>query len=407
MAYTYDNFVTAANGAGLLSSFSPADLATAQKYPEFGISLLSLKQDYANAQTTEAKTLAHSAAESLRESYGNYSGGNTGSEYISGGLSPSSFQSENADGINGILDQMKNFGEFEYDPENDDVYSAYKKQYLREADRTIEDTLGKSAALTGGIPSTSAVTAATQAGDYQKTQLTDKIPELEQNAHGEWVDRYNMLGSTLSALQNQDDTDYARLLNQISGNTDKETTQAGVDSTAGWTMLQSGIMPSSQQLAEMGITTEQASKYLAPVDGETSTGGGTGTGYTIDGVSVTKEQYDAYYALVSGTYTAEDVSALINGGLITKEQLTEGGYSLAGSSGSSWTTDNGLSPALNIIQSNQQDTAKVINKHGESWVYIPGHGRFSYQELYDLVEKGTVTETYDAANNAYTYKWAG
>jgi hypothetical protein len=84
MAYTYDNFVSAATNAGLLPSFSSADLATAQKYPEFGISLLSLKQDYANAQTAEAKTLAHSAAEALRESYGNYTG-DQGNDSISAG----------------------------------------------------------------------------------------------------------------------------------------------------------------------------------------------------------------------------------------------------------------------------------------------------------------------------------
>ena len=37
-SYTYDDFISAANQAGLLQEFSQADLDTAQRYPEFGMS---------------------------------------------------------------------------------------------------------------------------------------------------------------------------------------------------------------------------------------------------------------------------------------------------------------------------------------------------------------------------------
>ena len=43
--FTYDGFLTAASNAGLLGEFSQADLDTARKYPEFGYSILGLKQD--------------------------------------------------------------------------------------------------------------------------------------------------------------------------------------------------------------------------------------------------------------------------------------------------------------------------------------------------------------------------
>ena len=46
MAYTYDDFVKAANQSGLMGQFSQDDLNLAQKYPEFGLSVLSLKKDY-------------------------------------------------------------------------------------------------------------------------------------------------------------------------------------------------------------------------------------------------------------------------------------------------------------------------------------------------------------------------
>lgn len=56
--FTYDGFINAASNAGLLGEFSQADLDTAKKYPEFGYSILGLKQDIHKATTPEAKLLA-------------------------------------------------------------------------------------------------------------------------------------------------------------------------------------------------------------------------------------------------------------------------------------------------------------------------------------------------------------
>ena len=67
---------------------------------------------------------------------------------------------------------------FTYDVAADPVYQAYKKEYTREGRRAAEDTLGSYAAMTGGVPSTAAVTASQQAGDYYAAQLADKVPEL-------------------------------------------------------------------------------------------------------------------------------------------------------------------------------------------------------------------------------------
>ena len=42
MPYSYNDFLNAATSSGLLGEFSQADLETAQRYPEFGLSILSL-----------------------------------------------------------------------------------------------------------------------------------------------------------------------------------------------------------------------------------------------------------------------------------------------------------------------------------------------------------------------------
>lgn len=60
----------------------------------------------------------------------------------------------------------------------------YKRFYLQEANRSAQDVLGKYAAITGGIPSTAAVAAASQAADYQKSQLGAKLVDLNAQRAG-------------------------------------------------------------------------------------------------------------------------------------------------------------------------------------------------------------------------------
>lgn len=242
--FTYDGFINAASNAGLLGEFSQADLDTAKKYPEFGYSILGLKQDIHKATTPEAKLLANEAANQLRSSYGGYTGGPQGADYISDGKIPNQ--------IDSVLDQINNFGSFSFDQdapvynnqyaeqqqalldaiinrpdfswskETDPQWSSYKKSYLREGDRATANALGQAAAASGGRPSTAAVTAATQAGDYYATQLNDIIPTLYQQAYDQYLNEYNMSLQDLNAVNNQEQLDYAKYLDQLGQyNTDR------------------------------------------------------------------------------------------------------------------------------------------------------------------------------------------
>ena len=242
--FTYDGFINAASNAGLLVEFSQADLDTAKKYPEFGYSILGLKQDIHKATTPEAKLLANEAANQLRSSYGGYTGGKYGADYISDGKIPNQ--------IDSVLDQINNFGSFSFDQdapvynnqyaeqqqalldaiinrpdfswskEKDPQWSSYKKSYLWEGDRATANALGQAAAASGGRPSTAAVTAATQAGDYYATQLNDIIPTLYQQAYDRYLNEYNMSLQDLNAVNNQEQLDYAKYLDQLGQyNTDR------------------------------------------------------------------------------------------------------------------------------------------------------------------------------------------
>lgn len=242
--FTYDGFLTAASNAGLLGEFSQADLDTARKYPEFGYSILGLKQDIHKATTPEAKLLANEAANQLRSSYGGYTGGKYGADYISDGKIPNQIDSV-LDKINGfgsftfdqerptyenqyakqqqaLLDAIINRPDFSWSKEEDPQWSSYKKSYLREGDRATADALGQAAAASGGRPSTAAITAATQAGDYYATQLNDIIPTLYQQAYDQYLNEYNMSLQDLNAVNTQEQLDYAKYLDQLGQfNTDR------------------------------------------------------------------------------------------------------------------------------------------------------------------------------------------
>lgn len=243
MAYTYDDFVKAANQSGLMGQFSQDDLNLAQKYPEFGLSVLSLKKDYNNAATAEQRLLANQAANELRKSYGNYSGGADGGSFR--------LESKLNRRSDDLLDQLGNFGSFSYDEaptyenafaqqqkdlldrilnregfswskETDPQWSSYKKSYLREGDRATANALAQASAASGGRPSSYAVNAATQAGDYYATKLNDVIPTLYQQAYERYLDEYNMKLKDLNTVNQQEQLDYAKYLDRLGQfNTDR------------------------------------------------------------------------------------------------------------------------------------------------------------------------------------------
>jgi len=239
MAYTYDDFMNQYNQSGIY--FSPYDLNLAQSNPSAGMSLLSYKNQYNNAQNEADRLAANAGANQVRSNYGNYTGGSDGSQYNLGPVSPQSFQqqpyqSAYSDQLSGLLNQQLNYGNYQfgggpapeynsqysgmadaqlnkllnrdpfaYNVETDPLYAAYRKQYNREGQRASANALGQAASATGGIPSSYANTASEQAGHYYSSQLTDKIPELYKLAYDQYLQEYQMMQGDLSAAQSMGD----------------------------------------------------------------------------------------------------------------------------------------------------------------------------------------------------------
>ena len=282
--YTYEDFEKALRDSGFSGQFSTADLALAKRNPDAGMSLLSYKQDWANATTDEMRALANAGAEEIRSSFGEYTGGTDGSVFHKTPLSPQQFEygdapsftdkyggdieklikdqmnrdpysysgtaptytdnyagriedlineqinrkpyegigsapvyeSKYGDTADGIMKDILNRGEFQYDHTSDPLYSAYAKQYAREGKRATADALGEAASATGGLPSSYAVTAASQAGNYHAAQMADKIPELYQIAYDKYLNEYNMKLSDLNAAQGLEQFNYGMYQDKLS-----------------------------------------------------------------------------------------------------------------------------------------------------------------------------------------------
>lgn len=171
VSYTYDDFLKAYNQSGI--GFSDADMKLAQKNPNAGMGLIDAKVRWNQAKTAADRAKYNQQAEAIRSLYGGYLGGDDGFGYTP------------VDSPNDYVAPEK--PTFSYDLESDPVWQAYKKQYTREGQRATQDALGTTAASTGGIPSSYATAAATQAGDYYAAQMTDKVPELYQQAYNRYL----------------------------------------------------------------------------------------------------------------------------------------------------------------------------------------------------------------------------
>ncbi len=169
--YNVDDYKKAIQG----KKISQADYLLGLQNPDVGMSILNYQRDWNNATTQAEREAANKGANALRSQYGHYTGGDDGSKFYKDKPSPGSFS----------MDEEK--PSFSYDVETDPVYAAYQKQYAREGRRATQEALGNAAAMTGGIPSSYAATAASQAGDYYAAQLSDKAPELYQQAYNRYL----------------------------------------------------------------------------------------------------------------------------------------------------------------------------------------------------------------------------
>ena len=114
---------------------------------------------------------------------------------------------------------------FSYDPDRDDNFAAVKKETIRGARATQEDVLGQYAKMTGGLPSTAAVAASSQASDQARAAIPDAIPQLAQLAQlarSMWQADLDNQRSNIGMYESAEDMDYSQYLGRLGQfNTDR------------------------------------------------------------------------------------------------------------------------------------------------------------------------------------------
>lgn len=264
MAYTYNDFLKKAKDTGTLSNFTPQEMSLAKAFPEYGISAASLKQEQNQATTSAQRALANEAARQLRTSYNGFVGSKDQEiedvldqigKYpdFSWDQEAPTYENKYEEEQDSILDQIGKYPDFSWDQvaptytnpyeqlqkelldkilnredftwskETDPVFGEYQKQYLREGERATANALAQAAAASGGQTSSYAATAAAQAGNHYAAQLSDKIPELYNQAYQRYLSEYEMMADDLGLVNSQQQLDYQEYLDQLGQyNKDKE-----------------------------------------------------------------------------------------------------------------------------------------------------------------------------------------
>lgn len=121
-----------------------------------------------------------------------------------------SYTNNYEDQINSALNSILNREAFSYDYTTDPLYQQYAKEYTRNGQRAMQDTLGQMAARTGGLASSYAGSAAQQSYNNYMSDLSAKIPELYQLAYSMYQDEGNRLNNNYNLLNNAEQSAYSR-----------------------------------------------------------------------------------------------------------------------------------------------------------------------------------------------------
>ena len=123
---------------------------------------------------------------------------------------PGKYKSTVSPVIDNLVQNVANRKDFSYDADLDPAYQAYAQKYQRLGANARENTMADVAANTGGMVSSFAAAAASQAQNDYNQQLTDMIPQLMQAAYDRYNTDRNYDLSAMSTLQGIDDSRYGQ-----------------------------------------------------------------------------------------------------------------------------------------------------------------------------------------------------
>ena len=189
----------------------------------------------------------HSALEAVRGKY-NYSGGVDGSQFLPTDMynapktpviapyesprqgeidalwdkvkNPPKYESQYEDLIAQSISDIRNRPKFEYDPETDPAFQAFKASAGRAADKAFADNLGGLSAMTGGRANSWAGTVASNARANMLMQAEEAVIHFEDRAYSRYKDETADMYNFVNLLQSQDQIMYNRFRDTIGDSKD-------------------------------------------------------------------------------------------------------------------------------------------------------------------------------------------
>lgn len=162
------------------------------------------------------------------------------------------YQSQYRDQIQGLYDRIANRKDFTYDVNADAMYQQLKDQYVQGGRMAMMDTMGQAQAMTGGYGNSYAQGVGQQAYQGYLQGLNDQVPNLYQMALNRYIQQGDQMLDQYSMLTAQEAQDYGRWQDQQ--NLALQQAQA---------MIDKGVRPSDELLAQTGLSQEYLDAMLA------------------------------------------------------------------------------------------------------------------------------------------------
>lgn len=125
-------------------------------------------------------------------------------------LTPS-YSTEYSNQLNDLYNQMANRAPFSYNANDDQMYQQYLARYQQMGKQAMQDTMGQTAALTGGYANSYAQNVGQQAYDSYLQQANDAVTDYYNMALGAYNAEGDRLGQLFNLAGTMDETYYNRL----------------------------------------------------------------------------------------------------------------------------------------------------------------------------------------------------
>ena len=307
-----------------------------------------------------------------------------------------------------------------------DQYKALADRYGVQGQMTMQDVLGQISSRTGGLASSYATTAAQQ-------QYNEYMSQLEEVARQMYSGDRSDLIQNLGVMNDANDSAYNRYLNELGQyNTDYGNLYGAYRDAVG------DLRYNQEQEYQKGrdqISDERYNQEYSDSQAATSKADAQNRINAYLAAYGAVKDLDPNLVSASG-YTQSELNTLAKYYADQKAQEQAAALKSSSSSRSSSGSKSSGKPTLTAAQTlnalengivndttraayeyyygqpyddggteDSGSDAQISNRHGDSWIYIPGHGRFSYQEVQDYIDSGKVIESYDKATNTYSYRW--